>query len=228
MTWQRLVVSCLYEPSEVQPILLSLRFAMTRTSQMLRLPIIYLLIASSNRPTRNTNWLVSTHQSLSHHLIANKFCPSLAASTAGMVSMADSTPPFTMMMFMTQSILHWFPWLNDTADWPRLCSWPNPSTMSCLHAFPMYYATKSTFKLKNLLEKGSKFEEDKNTKSWWWWWSVSTAPQISWECIHFHCTIYYRIHFHARNLPLQGSKFKEEKGYHELMMVVLTCCPTVL
>ncbi len=101
MTWQRIVVSCLYEPSEVQPILLSLRFAMTDASQMLRLPIIYLLIASRNRPTRNTNWLVSTHQSVSHHLIANKLCPSLAASTAEMVSMADGTAAFTMMMFMT-------------------------------------------------------------------------------------------------------------------------------
>ncbi len=152
MTWQRLVVSCLYEPSEVQPMLLSLRFAMTDASQMLRLPIIYLLIASRNRPTRNTNWLVSTHQSLSHHLIANKFCPSLAASTAEMVSMADSTAAFTMMIFMTQSILHWFPWLNDTAAWPRLCSWPNPSTMSCLHAFPLY-TTESTFKLKTYWRK---------------------------------------------------------------------------
>lgn len=106
MTWQRLVVSCLYEPSEVQPILLSLRFAITDASQMLRLPIIYLLIALRNRPTRNTNWLVSTHQSLSHHLIANKFCPSLAASTAEMVSMAD--------------ILLLSPW------W---CSWPNQSSI---------------------------------------------------------------------------------------------------
>jgi hypothetical protein len=37
---------------------------------------------------------------VSHHLIANKLCPSLAANTAEMVSMADGTAAFTMMMFM--------------------------------------------------------------------------------------------------------------------------------
>jgi hypothetical protein len=111
----------------------------------------------------------------------------------------------TSIMFVTQSFNHVLP----------------PCISIVLHY-------RIHFQTENLLEKGSKFEEDKNTKSWWWRWSVSTAPQISWERIHFHYTIYYRIHFHARNLLLKGSKFKEEKGYHELMMVVLTCCPTVL
>jgi hypothetical protein len=101
-------------------------------------------------------------------------------------------------------------------------------TQSFNYVLPPLYTTESTFKLKTYWRKAPNLKRtriprvDDDV-------GQSALPHKYHEIAFISIVLYTtEIHFHARNLLLKGSKFKEEKGYHELMMVVLTCCPTVL